>query len=189
MRFSLLAVSLLAILTLGGCANDSASTAGNQEIRTVPAGEKGVVGHLSYSIIDSQVRPTLGDDPANQRVPKDRFMLVELSVTNSDNKDASIPAVELIDDAGKTYNELTDGAGIPSWLGMIRHVGSIQTERGYVAFDAPAAHYRVKVSGEDMDKEILLDLPLNYIHEQTDLSSSTALPDVKPIEAPANKKK
>lgn len=133
----------------------------------MPAGEKAVVGHLTYAIVDSQILPQLGDS-SNPRIPKDRFVVLQIAVTNSSNVDNPIPAVELVGDDGKSYSELSDGAGINNWLGTVRHVEPGQTERGEVAFDAPAAHYKVKFTDESMNNEIMADLPLSYAHENLD---------------------
>ena len=67
--------------------------------------------------------------------------------------DNPIPSIELVADSGKTYNELADGTGVNNWLGIVRHVGPGQTERGNVVFDAPAAHYKLKFSDETTDTE------------------------------------
>jgi hypothetical protein len=111
--------------------------------------------------------PQLGDD-AQPRVPKERFLLVQVAVTNSSNVDNPIPAIELVSDSGKTYDELADGTGVPNWLGIIRHVPAGLTERGEVLFDAPAAHYKLKFSDEAADTEVMVDLPLSYMHERMD---------------------
>ena len=164
MRLFTAVLFCLAPVWLAGCSNSSTTTR-TDENRVVPAGEKATAGHLSYSVIDSQILTQLGDE-ANPRVPKDRFILIQIAVTNSSNVDNPIPAVELVGDSGQVYNELTDGSGISGWLGLIRHVGPGQTERGYLAFDAPAAHYKIRFSDESTDVEVLADLPLSYSHEK-----------------------
>ena len=77
-----------------------------------------------------------------------------------------------------------------TWLGVVRHVGAGQTQRGNVAFDAPAAHYKVKFSDETLDHEILADLPLSYMHEKINdvLVPNADLPD-ETAPAGAQKKK
>jgi hypothetical protein len=132
-------------------------------------------------VVDTQIQPQLGDE-ANPRVPHDRFILVQIAVTNSSNVDNPIPAIELVGDSGKTYSELTDGTGVTNWLGMVRHVGPGQTERGDVVFDAPAAHYKLRFSDESTENEVLADLPLSYSHEKMDdiAIPTSEIPDVKP---------
>ena len=166
MRIVISTVFCGALLCLSGCSNSSEPEK-SLELRTIPAGDKAVAGHLTYNVVDSQIMPQLGDN-ANPRVPHDRFILVQLAVTNSSNVDNPIPAIELIGDSGKTYSELTDGTGVTNWLGITRHVGPAQTERGETVFDAPAAHYKLKFSDESGENDVLSDLPISYAHERMD---------------------
>lgn len=166
MRLFISALPIIAVLALAGCSSNAPDPS-KTEVRTVPAGEKAAVGHLTYAIVDSQILPQLGDSE-NPRIPKDRFVLLQIAVTNSSNVDNPIPAVELIGDDGKEYTELSDGSGVTNWLGMVRHVEAGQTERGDIAFDAPAAHYKVRFTDESMNNEIMADLPLSYAHESLD---------------------
>ncbi len=179
MRLFISALPIVAILALAGCSNTTVDPS-KTEVRTVPAGEKAAVGHLTYAIVDSQIVPQVGDS-SSPRIPKDRFVLLQIAVTNSSNVDNPIPAVELVGDDGKEYTELSDGSGVTNWLGMVRHVEAGQTERGGVAFDAPAAHYKVRFTDESMNNEIMADLPLSYAHENLDEAlvptSSTDLGD------------
>ena len=170
----------LALIGLTGCSSDTGTESRSQSLTTVAAGERASIGHLTYSIVDSQILTQLGDE-ASPRVPHDRFVLVQIAVTNSSNVDNPIPAVALVADSGKEYNELSDGSGVSDWLGLVRHVGPGQTERGYLAFDAPAAHYKVKFSDETTEHEILADLPLSYAHEKVNdaLVPTTEFPEVK----------
>src|SRR6185437_13425096 len=166
MRLFISALPIVAILTLAGCSNPAVDPS-KTEVRTVPAGEKAAVGHLTYAIVDSQIVPQLGDS-LSPRIPKERFVILQIAVTNSSNVDNPIPAVELVGDDGKEYTELSDGAGVANWLGMVRHVEAGQTERGTVAFDAPAAHYKVRFTDESTNNEIMADLPLSFAHENLD---------------------
>lgn len=165
------------LLCLSAC-TESAVPA-KSELRTVQAGEKATAGHLTYSVVDSQIMPQLGDD-SSPRVPRDRFILVQVAVTNSSNVDNPIPAIELVGDSGKIYDELADGTGVTNWLGVVRHVGPNQTERGEVVFDAPAAHYKLRFTDESDDTEVMADLPLSYAYERMDDETipTADLPDV-----------
>lgn len=154
------------LLCLGGC-NSASVPENHDQPKVVPAGDKATIGHLSYNVVDSQIMNELGD-PATPRVPHDRFMVVQIAVTNTSNVDNPIPAIEMIGDNGKTYSEQTDGTGVTNWMGIIRHVGAGQTVRGNVLFDAPAAHYQLQFSDESAENQVLADLPLNYTHERMD---------------------
>ncbi|MGA2714149.1 MAG: DUF4352 domain-containing protein [Bryobacteraceae bacterium] len=142
----------------------------------VPAGEKATVGPLVYSVIDTEVLTQLGDDPNTARRPQTRFFLMTVSVSNSSTEDLPIPALTLVDDSGKEYNEVVDGTNVPNWLGVIRRVGGAQTEQGNLLFDAPAGHYRLRLTDEADESELSIDVPLNFVHEQFKTLPSDALP-------------
>src|SRR5579863_8447123 len=145
MRFLIFVV--LALLTaLAGCSGATP----NRDIKTYGAGEKATVDHLTYTIIDTEIQTRLGDD-ASPRVPQNRFYLVQVSVSNGGSSNLSIPSLALVDDSGKAYPELSDGTSVPNWLGVVRKVNAGQTEQGYVAFDAPTSHYRLKLGDDTGD--------------------------------------
>jgi hypothetical protein len=145
----------------------SAGCSGSSERKSVifRAGDKASVEKVTYSVVDSQILPHLGDD-ANPRMPKSRFYVVQLSISNGGGTEAPIPGMVLIDDAGKTYGELTDGTGVQRWLGISRRVAANQTETGSVVFDAPAGHYKLRVTDETDPSDVFIDLPLSFAHEQ-----------------------
>ena len=74
-------------------------------------------------MVDSQILNQLGDT-ATPRVPHDRFLMVQIAVTNSSNVDNPIPAIEMIGDNGKTYSEVTDGSEVVELVSTVRHVGA-----------------------------------------------------------------
>jgi len=147
-------------LVVGGCSS-------KKEAVVYPAGEKAAVGPLVYSVIDWEVLPHLGDDPASIRTPQNRFFILRVSVSNSNTGDVPIPDLTLVDDSGQQYAELADGTNVPNWLGVVRKVAGAQTEQGTIVFDAPARHYRLRLTDETDEREVSIDVPLNfYPHEQ-----------------------
>jgi Domain of unknown function (DUF4352) len=159
-RLSLISLSLAGIL-LAGC-----SKAPKQEARLYSAGERAIVGRLSYSLVDSEISQQLGDEAASARTPQNRFIVVQVSVTNAGNEETPIPVMTLVDDGGQTYNELADGTGVRSWLGVLRKVAATQTETGMILFDAPAKHYRLRLTDEFSPEDVSIDMPLSFLHEQ-----------------------
>jgi hypothetical protein len=164
---ALIAMALLAT----GC-----SSVPKKEAQIFPAGEKVTVGPLVYSVIDSQVLTQLGDDPGTARTPQNRFYIMTVSVSNSSSEDTPIPGLTLVDDAGKEYPEAADGTNVPNWLGVVRKAGAAQTEQGNVLFDAPAQHYRLRLTDETDAKELSIDVPLTYVHEQMKEVPATSQP-------------
>jgi Domain of unknown function (DUF4352) len=146
---------------LVGCSSFSKKSA-----TTYSAGEKAAVDPLTYSVIDTEVLPQLGNDALTARTPKSRFYLVKISVSNSSNEDVTIPGLVLVDDSGQEYPEVADGTNVPNWMGVVRKVGGTQTEQGTILFDAPARHYRLRLTDETDPREYYIDVPLNYVHEQ-----------------------
>ncbi len=141
---SIASTALIAVAVLAtGC-----SSAGKKEAQVFPAGEKVTVGPLVYSVIDSQVLTQLGDDPSTARTPQNRFYVMTISVSNSSSEDTAIPGLTLVDDSGKEYPEAADGTNVPNWLGVVRKAGGAQTEQGNIVFDAPAQHYRLRLTDE-----------------------------------------
>jgi uncharacterized protein DUF4352 len=139
-------------------------------------GDKAAVDRLIYSVVDNQVFTRLGTD-ANARLPQNRFYVVDLSVFNGGSSDAAIPAMTLVDDSGKTYDELTDGAGVAHWLGVVRYVPANQTETGAVVFDAPASHYKLKLTDDTEASDVYIDLPLSFVNEQMKKQLTEGSPD------------
>jgi hypothetical protein len=170
-----LSVAALSITTTG-CSASSAK----KDSTIYPAGEKAVVGPLTYSVTDTEMTQTLGDDPATARNAQERFYLVKVTVSNSSSNDQPIPAMTLVDDQGHSIAELADGSNVTNWLGVVRKVGPTQTEQGVVVFDAPTKHYRLRLNDPFDEKEISIDVPLDFVHEQLNSirTTPTELPDV-----------
>jgi hypothetical protein len=159
----LLAPAAVFFLILSGCS--SAVPSAKNNAKTYASGEKAVAGPLTYNIVDTEIQPDLGTDD-NRRTPQSRFIVIRVSAFNSSNAEVSIPAMTLIDDSGKTYPELADGTGVSEWLGVVRKVAPGQTGQGHVVFDAPAQHYRLRLTDPNDDADIGIDIPLDFIHEQ-----------------------
>lgn len=156
LHIALLSLSLLLV----GC-----SSTPSRVVKIYQSGEKAEHNKLTYSVVDAQIFTRLGEDPT-PRVPQNRFFVVQVSVSNSGNQPANIPGMYLVDDTGKVYPELADGTGVPRWLGVVRSVDPVQTESGFVIFDAPAAHYKLRLTDETDDADVFVDMPLNFLHEQ-----------------------
>jgi len=152
-------LGLGAFLILLGCFSDNPSTAPKVVHRM---GEAVVAGPLIYTIADTQWHAQLGEG-TTARVPRHRFLLIRLSVTNSGASNSAVPAMALVDVRGQDHLELTDGQGVQDWLGYLRTISPAETERGWVVFDVPMAAYRLRVSEDaepGMGKTALIDIPL-----------------------------
>ncbi len=165
MRAAPVCISAL-LLLVTGCTQARQS-------KIYPAGEKATVDKLTYNVVDSDFHTHLGDE-ANPRNPQYRFVTVQIAVSNAGSTDTPIPGLTLIDDSGKAYPELADGTGVPQWLGVLRKVGPTQTEHGTVLFDAPAGHYKLKLTDDSDEGDVYADIPLTFIHEQMNAAAPEA---------------
>jgi hypothetical protein len=131
-------------------------------------GEKVPVGHLTYTVFESQWATHFGEG-VDARVPQNRFFLVRLSAVNGGIADAPIPNFTIEDDAGHTYSELSDGEGVPTWIGYLRSAKPADYVQGNVVFDAPPAHYKLKVS-DSQQNAALIDIPLTFGAETPEIT-------------------
>jgi hypothetical protein len=155
--------SVCAVLAALLCLLLSACSQDRPVIRTYAMGEKAEAGLIVYSVLEFAWRTQLGEAP-NARLPRDRFLLLRLSVTNGSPHEVAVPLVTLVSMGGKEYPELTDGAGVEDWFGVLRRLEPNETAFGWVLFDAPRADYQLRVSDDAFDpadaKLALIQIPL-----------------------------
>ena len=119
------------------------------------------VGSLTYTALESEWRDTL-ETPNGSRTPKNRFLLIRLSVTNGGGVEAGVPLLNLVDAKNNEHLEEDKGDGVQQWFGLLRLIKPGSTDEGYLLFDVPPATYRLRVStGGDPEKEVvaLVDIP------------------------------
>jgi hypothetical protein len=159
----LLAVAAAApLLTSCGASEDKAP------VRTYTMGEKVTVGHIVYTVFETQWLTHIGAGP-DARVPQNRFFLVRMSALNSLSTDIVVPNFTLEDDNGNTYPELSSGEGVPQYIGYLRTLKGTDTVDGNAVFDAPPRHYKMKVSDENSERTAYIDIPLNFVSETPDV--------------------
>lgn len=133
-------------------------------VRTYPMGEKVAIGHLTYTVFETQWLTQIGDQ-ATPRVPQNRFFLVRASIVNSGASDIVTPNLAVEDDQGHAYPELSNGDGVPQWIGYIRQIKPADSAQGNLVFDAPPGHYKLRVLDEDSNRAALIDIPLSFNSE------------------------
>jgi hypothetical protein len=131
-------------------------------IGTFQMGERVQAGPLIYNVLEAEWKPQL---ESSGRAPKERFLFIKVSMTNSSGSSVSAPAFTLESSTGKTYEEVTEGLdGVTDWLGMLRTIAPAQTEQGWAIFDAPMAAYKLVLSdaGEiGNEKYARVDIPVH----------------------------
>jgi hypothetical protein len=152
-----MAAVALAATFLTSCKSDT------YPVHTFQLGDKVQVGQIIYSVFETEWLPQIGEG-TTARIPKNRFFLVRLSATNSGSSTVTIPGLTIADDSGKTYSEI-DGDGAPQWIGLLREVKPADSVQGNIIFDAPPAHYKLRVMDEDMERAALVDIPLSFSAE------------------------
>jgi hypothetical protein len=155
LRFRLAACFVCACL-LGGCARENS---GKIEYAM---GEKVVLGPLAYTVIDSAWKAQLGD-LLKLRIPQQRFLLLQLSVTNNGASEVSVPLLQLDKYNGQSFMESDSGEGIDQWFGLLRTIRPRETQQGQILFDAPLAPYRLRVTdgaGPGAEKYAWISIPL-----------------------------
>ena len=169
MRLPILLCSVIgAALLLGACGSETKS----YPVRTYNMGDKVSLGHIVYEVFETQWMTQMGEG-AEARVPQHRFFLVRLSAANSTSGDITVPTFTIQDDSGATYTELSDGTGVPQWIGFLRSVKPAEAAQGNAVFDAPPRHYKLKITDEEGEKTALIDIPLNFTSETPDLPAIT----------------
>jgi hypothetical protein len=159
LRVPLLSAAVLAALLLSACGEKT-----EEPSHIYSMGERVEVGHIVYTAYETQWLTQIAQDPT-PRVPQDRFFLIRISAVNGGGGNVIVPNVTVQDDHGKTYEELSNGDGVPQWIGVLRQVKPADSVQGYVAFDAPPAHYKLRVTDESGEKVALIDIPLSFATE------------------------
>jgi hypothetical protein len=131
-------------------------------------GERATVGHIVYTVFETQWMTHIGVGP-DARIPQHRFFLVRLSAVNSLGNDVIVPNFRIEDDRGNTYPELSSGEGVPQYIGFLRSVKPADTVMGNAVFDAPPAHYKLRVSDESGEGAGYIDIPLSFTEQTTDV--------------------
>jgi hypothetical protein len=158
-RSSLLPViAACAFLTCTSCSK------GVQKTASYAMGQRVEIGRLIYTVFETSWMTQLGEG-LSARVPQHRFFLVRLSIANSGSAEQLAPNMTIEDDNGTTYAELTNGEGVAQWVGFLRQVKPAEALQGYVVFDAPPRHYRLRVSDENETKVATIDIPLTFVSE------------------------
>jgi len=150
----------LSLAVLSAWLSACQSTAHKGLIGDYKIGERVQIGPLVYNVYETQYLVKSPDS----RVPKERFFIVHLSVMNGGaaQSSQSIPAFSLVDDAGQSYNESENGAGVAQWLGFARKIRSAESLTGDIVFDVAPKHYKLRIADETDEHYAFVDLPLDF---------------------------
>jgi hypothetical protein len=123
-------------------------------------GERVDLGGVVYTVLEAAWRSSIGEG-LGAMVPKDRFLVLRISVTNGLGAQISVPFLTL-EGRQEPVMEVQDVKNLPRWMGVIRMVSPAQTEDGLIVFDVPPAAYKLRVSAIKDDEDItrLVEIPL-----------------------------
>jgi hypothetical protein len=172
-------------LALAGCKRSTGSAG-----REYPMGAQVQVGPLIYTVIHAEWLNSL-DASQGMRSPKNSFLAVQLSITNSGAADAGVPLLTLEDPSGKTYLEEDKGDGLEGWMGLLRLIKPAQTEQGRILFDVPPGVYRLRVTtGGDPEAEVYAHVKLTLrADEQKDDTAVIPAKESESMAAPGKSMK
>jgi hypothetical protein len=159
-RRQFLALALPTVASLLHVSCSSASKAKNA--MTFRMGERASVGKLIYNVTHSEWKTVLGEGSPSPRIPEHRFLILELSITNSGGEPAPVPLLHVFDASGKQYREVDSGEYVDGWMGLLRVIGSTETRAGSIVFDVAPASYKLQVTdGADAENELIayVDVP------------------------------
>lgn len=167
---------VVALGLCAGCGGDSGLAS-----RTFTIGSKVQVGPLIYTVVETSWQTDLSTDQG-PRIPKNRFLVMRISITNSGGADAAVPLLTLKTQKGEDHLELSDVVGVPNWLGLLRRIAPGDTELGAIVFDVPMAPYLLEVSdggppGEE--RTSLIEIPLQYSPQGPPPESLAPKPELK----------
>ena len=135
-------------------------------------GEKAYAGRLVYTAFETQYLTQIPLEPT-PRVPENRFLLIRVSIVNSGGEDVMAPALTIEDETGKTYDELSDGRGVPQWVTYLRTIKPGNAVQGWAVFDAPPKHYKLRAHDDNSDRYVLIDVPLSFGSENPEVALPT----------------
>ena len=125
-------------------------------------GEKVQVGTMVFNVLEAEWRSELPGDGMTQ-TPKNRFLVIKLSMTNSGGGQDTIPLLTLENAKKESFLEVSEVKGLNRWLGLIRLVNPAATDEGQIVFDVPTGSYKLRVNdGKETGSETtrLVEIPL-----------------------------
>jgi hypothetical protein len=129
---------LFPLILLAGCQQEQRTNL------TYDMGERVENSPFTYVVVESTWRSELGEG-FQVRTPKNRFLVLTISLTNGGGSEVSVPPLSVEGSNGQLYQELTDGSGLTGWLGLLRTVKPAETLQGRIIFDAPLGAYRLRL--------------------------------------------
>jgi Domain of unknown function (DUF4352) len=162
----------VAVCGLAGCSQTKSARLDYQ------MGEKIPLGPLTYDIVQTSWRTQLGE-ALQLRFPQNRFLLIDISVTNGGGSDVSVPLFSVENTNGQSYPESAKGDGVDNWFGLLRNISPAQTQQGRLVFDVPLTSYKLRITdggGPGEEKYAWITIPLRMDVDTTVQSPTPGAP-------------
>ena len=158
-RYSFFPLLIGSLLGVSGCGEVKKESGAKPWVM----GERVPLGPYTYTVMEAEWKQELNGSKGKM-LPKDRFLVLKLAVTNGGGERKSLSYLQIRDDKDKEFAEFTEVEGVPGWMGILRDIAVAGTEQGLIFFDVPLGHYRLVVNdggapGEE--RTSLIDLPLS----------------------------
>ena len=116
-------------------------------VKTEPITLKVSLGYMEYEIWDvawlERIPRSYGD-----LFPNAMYLVVDLSVTNTDKSSSTVPPFRLIDSRGAEYDTTSDSYYLERDFSVLEKLNPDVTKRGTILFDVPRrADYKLRLSG------------------------------------------
>jgi hypothetical protein len=106
------------------------------------------IGYTTYAVWNARWSDQLSDNQFLDQPPNAKYLFVQLTVRNNDNKARSIPPFELIDSSGAEYEASPHGWAVEGSIGLFDSLNPGVSKQGFVVFDVTQGNkYHLKVSG------------------------------------------
>ena len=133
-------VVLLALALLAAC-----SPSNHAAEAVHPMGDPVQAGPLVYTVLEADWLNQLGSGH-EAKWPKNRFLVVRLSIENIGNKEVNLPLLSVLNGNKQETLELDNGDGVDEWLGLMRPITPATTTHGKIVFDVPSGNYALRLT-------------------------------------------
>ena len=111
-------------------------------------GEAVSVGFMRYQVHGSRYSDRFSDNQERNQPPDDSYLIIDLTVTNTANRNQMMPWFKLVDQNGTEYEMASRARAAERNLDRIRFLDPRVPTRGELIFDVPPDRtYRLKVTG------------------------------------------
>lgn len=130
---------------------------------TYKIGQTFSVGYWSYLCHNAYWTPVLGFNPYSMERANADFVVVDITARNDDTSSSTLPTFQLVDEAGRTYDESSAGMLNEGFFSPLEQLNPGVSKRGNIAFDVPSdrRYYLLLSGGIESGKRAIVILPMS----------------------------